>query len=109
MRRAGNGRVKIVRPAASSTSRLNLDDVTISDFSGGSSVSELDYHSWDAYCRDGHLVIENAGAGNNIRVYSLDGIMRYDGCPGATVVSLELPSGLYIVVCDDFSRRVVVK
>lgn len=109
VRRAGNGRVKIVRPAASSTSRLNLDDVAISDFSGGSSVAELDYHSWDAYCRDGILVIENVAPDNLIRVYSLDGVTRYDGRPGATVVSLRLPAGLYIVVCDDFSRRVVVK
>lgn len=107
--RAGNGRVRILRPAASSTSRLNLDDVAITDFSGGSSVAELDYHSWDAYCRDGSLVIENIAPDNLIKVYSLDGITRYDGRPGATVVSLNLPAGLYIVVCDDFSRRVVVK
>lgn len=109
VRKAGNGRVKIVRPAASSTSRLNLDDVSVSDFSGGASVSELDYHSWDAYCRDGRLVIENLNGQNLIRVYSLDGMMRYEGKPGVGGVSMQFPAGLYIVVCDDFSRRVVVK
>lgn len=107
--KAGNGRVKIVRPAASSSSRLNLDDVAITDYAGSSSVADLDYHSWDAYCRGGSLVIENLSPGNLIRVYSIDGITRYEGRPAAGELTLSLPDGLYIVVCDDFSRRVLVK
>lgn len=109
VRKAGSGRVKIVRPAAASSSRLNLDDVAITDFAGGSSVADLEYHSWDAYCRGGSLVVENLSAENHITVYSVDGITRYDNRPGAGTLALELPAGLYIVVCDDFSRRVLVK
>lgn len=107
--KTGNGRVKIMRPAASSSSRLNLDDVAITDFAGGSSVADLEYHSWDAYCRGGRLVIETLSPANLIRVYSLDGITRYEGHPATGELVLSLPDGLYIVVCDDFSRRVLVK
>lgn len=107
--KAGKGRIKIVRPAASSSSRLNLDDIAISDCTASASVADLDYHSWDAFCRNGNLVIENADIANVISVYSLDGITRYEGRPGAQSISLSLPAGLYIVVCNDFSRRVVVK
>ncbi len=103
--REGDGRIRIVRPDGKG-SRLNLDDVTISDYAGNSSVSELYYHAWDAYCRDGQLVIEGTAA--EARVYSLDGILRYDGSVDGRA-ALSLTPGLYIVTVDNFSRRVMVK
>ncbi|MCC8036980.1 MAG: hypothetical protein LIP02_02425, partial [Bacteroidales bacterium] len=110
----GAGRVKIVRPSTSSSavaphagsSRMNLDDVTITNYSQ-TSVESLSYHSWDAYCRDGRLVIENGDAANRFLVYGVDGIVRYDGYAPAT--PLDLAPGLYIVACNDFARRVLVR
>ncbi len=110
----GAGRVKFVRPSTSSSSvaphagssRMNLDDVTITNYTH-TSVESLAYHSWDAYCRDHRLVIENGDAQNRFLVYGVDGIVRYDGA--APSAPLELAPGLYIVACNDFARRVLVR
>lgn len=89
--------------------RFMIDDLSVSDYSGISAVQELEYHSWDAYCRAGELVIENGDAANNFTVYGIDGLTYYSECPGTGTFSVNLPAGLYIVVANDFSRRVVVK
>lgn len=67
-----------------------------------------DYHRWDAFCRSGQMVIE-AAEPVEAHVYALDGTEVFVGMVpvGETVVSAT--PGLYIVVVDDFSRRVLVK
>ncbi len=90
--------------------RVLIDNVAITDYSGVGAVDELYYHSWDAYCRDGMLIIENKnGDISPFRVYGVDGITRFDSSlpQGETVVPLA--TGLYIVVQGDFSRRVLIK
>lgn len=102
--REGNGRIKVVRPDGKG-SRLNLDDLAISDYIN-MGVSDLYYHAWDAYCLDSQLVIE--GTASNAAVYSTDGILRYSGAVDGRL-TLSLAKGLYIVTVDDFARRVLVK
>lgn len=103
--REGPGRIMIVRPDGKG-SRLNLDDLCISDHVGASVANDLDYHTWDTYCLDGSLVIE--GEALQALVYSIDGIQRYNGAVAGRL-TLNLPAGLYIVTVNDFSRRVLVK
>ncbi|MDE7385513.1 MAG: endonuclease [Muribaculaceae bacterium] len=89
--------------------RVLIDNIEASGYSGVGSVAELYYHSWDAYCRGGELVIENSHDGDEFQVYGIDGVTRFDGRLGAGETSIKLDRGLYIVVSGDFARRVLVK
>ncbi len=89
--------------------RMMLDDIEVSNYLATTAVKDLEYHSWDAFCRDGVLVIENDNPDNNFTIYSIDGIVRYEGCIGESEFTISLTPGLYIVAVNDFSRRVVVK
>lgn len=103
---AGNVRVKLDR---STGGRVCLDDVAISNYAGMSSVADLDYHRWDAFGRNGAVVIETAsGLTLDAAVVGTDGIVYFYG-PVSGEYSVSLPAGLYIVVIDDYARRVVVR
>lgn len=101
-------RIKLVQTQGT---RAMIDDVSITDCLTTGGVNEAnmaDYHRWDAYCRGGQLVIE-ADEAVSATVYSTDGIEHFNGTAAAGSTPLRLAPGLYIVVVDDFSRRVVVK
>ncbi|MDE5785619.1 MAG: hypothetical protein K2H98_03715, partial [Duncaniella sp.] len=103
---AGNVRVKIDR---TSGGRVCLDDISISNYAGMSSIADLDYHRWDAFSRGGELVIETySGITLDAAVVGTDGVVYYSG-PVSGELSIALPAGLYIVVIDDYARRVVVR
>lgn len=103
---AGNVRVKLDR---TSGGRVCLDDISISNFAGVSSVADLDYHSWDAFSRNRAVVIETySGLSLEAAVVGTDGVVYYAG-PVSGELSISLPAGLYIVVIDDYARRVVVR
>ena len=92
--------------------RLLLDDLRISHYRTQSGVDEAnsaEYHSWDAYCRGGKLVIESRdGEADEARVYGMDGVERFCGAIGGGQ-ELDVAPGVYVVVVRDFSRTVVVK
>lgn len=106
----GTNRLQLVQTAGG---RVMLDDLRISDYRGESGVENAnmaEYHSWDAFCRSGRLVLESTGATDDYAVvYSIDGVEVYSGIIPAGQTSVDLPAGLYIVVVRDFSRRVLVK
>lgn len=109
--REGNLRLRIDQPQKA---RTMVDDITITDHTGASGIEEAnttEYHTWDAYCRNGQLVMENSGErdDNFANVYGVDGTSRYASLLPAGETVLNLPAGLYIVVVRDFARRVVVK
>lgn len=105
---AGSVRVRV---AQKSGKRLLLGDLAISDYSLSGLEETLDYHRWDAYCRDGRLVVDvrDGGEALDVRVYDLQGVTRYEGRTATGVALDGLGDGLYIVVVDDFARRVFVK
>ena len=106
---AGNVRVRI---AQSEGSRLHLDDVAVSNY-GQSGIHDAEadsYYGWDAF----------SPAAGTLRVLTdRDIIADVHGIDGITYVSaaaiaageadFDLPAGLYIVVVDGQSRRVLVK
>lgn len=101
---SGNIRLAFDR---TSGGRVCLDDISVANYSGQASVSELDYHRWDAFSRNGALVIETDSP-LQAAVYGTDGVTYFH----STVTSrtaISLPAGLYIVVINDYARRVVVK
>ncbi len=107
--RTGNLRVKLQQNI---TARTMIDDFSLTDCRSSSieEANTAEYHSWDAYCRNGALIMESDGTSEDFAtVYSVDGTERFAGLLPAGETSLTLTPGLYIVVVRDFSRRVVVK
>lgn len=104
--RSGNARIRFRQTAGA---RWILDDVAISNYSSLGAVSELPYHSWDAFCRDSQLVIDCGDKAQKAAVYSIDGLTLVNEILAPGEHSFDLAKGLYIVVVDDFARRVLVK
>jgi len=106
--RSGSLRLKVEQ---TSGARCFIDDISISDCKAGIQLTPEGhaYHSWDAYCLNGQLTIENSDPENLFSVYSLDGREMFAGKIGSSVINLPLPAGLYIVTVADFARRVLVK
>ncbi len=89
--------------------RWYLDDLTATAYRGSTSVEDPDgYHSWDAYCLDGKLIIELAEAGE-ILVYGTDGIVYAAGTGMVGTNSYDLAPGLYLVAVNGRVRRVAVR
>lgn len=105
--RTGNGRIRFRQ---SSGRRWFLDNVSISNFTELNAVNEIEYHSWDAYCRGGKLIVEIGEEPQTVSVYGVDGLAWVEAQEYAKGDhAIDLPKGLYIVVSGDFARRVLVK
>ena len=97
-----------VRLQQQSGKRVNIDDVTISDYSASSGVDDVEgIAGWDAYCRGGRLVVETREA-VPVSVYATDASLRYAATVDREAV-VDLAPGVYVVVVGEGSRRVVVK
>lgn len=88
--------------------RMNIDDISISDYRQASAET-VDYHTWDAFCRDGQLIIQAYEYGKSATVYGVDGIIYHDGAVPYGETALDLPAGLYVIAVDDYLRRVLVR
>lgn len=97
-----------MRVRQTSGARWMLDQIEATSYSSLVPDFDADYHRWDAFCRDGRLVIE-ASETVDVRVYALDGTVAYAAAVAAGSTAVDLPAGLYIVAVDDFGRRVLVK
>ena len=97
-----------VRFAQTSGGRGQFDNIAISHYRGGIDGVESDYRDWTAYSLGGNLVV-SLGSEAAVQVYGVDGITYFNGTLSAGDNTLSLSKGLYIVVVDDFSRRVLVK
>lgn len=102
----GNVRVRLVQTTGS---RLFLDDIALTSYTSSVDKVKEDYHNWDAYCAGGRLIIENGEGERTFFVYSLDGIEVLKVTFSAGTREFNLAKGLYIIVCDDFARKVLVK
>lgn len=102
---AGSVQIKL---AQKSGKRLMIDDIEIGDFYGGIEGVESDYRSWTAYSAAGQLVVELSHDAN-VAVHGVDGITYFNDEMHGGNNTLNLAPGLYIVVVDDFARRVLVK
>lgn len=101
----GANYIRLVQTAGK---RGNIDDITVSDYKTSSVEAVDSYHTWTAYNLAGNLVIENNGPERAFAIYSIDGIVVYEGTIG-TNLSISLPADLYIVSDNEDARRVVVK
>ena len=106
VKQAGNARIRFCQQSGK---RWLIDNIALSNYSAIAAVEELDYHTWDAYCYNGALTLEVSEQPRIITVYSIDGITCFNERVEPGVRTIMLPAGFYIVVSDDFSRRVLVK
>lgn len=97
-----------VRFAQTAGNRAHFDNIAISHYRGGIEGVESDYHAWTAYSLNGQLIVSLTEQAD-VQVYGIDGITYFNGTLNAGDNTLDLAKGLYIVVVDDFSRRVLVK
>ena len=105
IKKTGNVRVRFVQKSGK---RLLIDNVLITNYEA--SVEDVvDYHTWDAYSLNGELVIENSKSGNHAIIYTTAGTTIHEETLAIGNTNIKLPKGLYIVVVDDFARRVLVK
>ena len=107
--RKGAVRIKL---SQISGARTFFDDIRITDCrtSGIEAANEAEYHSWDAFCRGGQLILQSNGTTADVAtVYSIDGTELHHSLLRAGETALTLAPGLYIVVVRDFARRVLVK
>ena len=87
--------------------RLNIDDIAMSDYVN-TGIHNTEKSAWDAYSHNGKLILE-MGTPQLVKVYAADAATMYMDTPKAGNTSLSLPSGLYIIVCGDQSKKVIVK
>lgn len=107
--RRGSLRMKMEQ---STNARTLIDDIALTDCrtSGIQEAMEAEYHSWDAYCRNGRLVLESREDGTDVAtVYSMDGVLRHSGAIARGTTEIAVAPGLYLVVVRDFTRTVLVK
>lgn len=102
---AGNARLRVRQ---TSGKRFMVDEISATKYSNLVPDAVADYHRWDAFCRDGKLVIE-ADETVMASVYSLDGSTVFAAQVGVGETTLDLAPGLYVVSVDDFARRVLIK
>jgi endonuclease I len=106
--KTGNARIRLQQKEGK---RVCIDYITISNYtqpSSGLEGVESDYRAWDAYCLNSQLCIELSRA-QNVAVYGMDGNTYHSGVLPAGTTTLNLAKGLYVIVVEDFSRRVLVK
>lgn len=99
-------RIRLVRLSGR---RIAIDDIEATDYAL-SAVATLEYHTWDSYCRDHTLIIDNSSDTHiPVSVHSPNGALWHsaDITPGITTI--DLPAGVYLVTSRGFTRKVVVR
>ncbi|MDD4608971.1 MAG: endonuclease [Bacteroidaceae bacterium] len=87
--------------------RLCLDDVTLSDYVSGVD-NALASKTLDAFCANGRLVLEST-IDQRVKVYSADAMTLFNEDVAAGTKTITLPRGMYIVVGNDTSKKVIIK
>lgn len=104
--RTGNVRIKLQQTDGA---RFNIDNISATNYGAAAATDPVaDYHAWDAFCRDGQLII-TAVSSARAAVYGVDGITYHNAEVTAGKTVLDVPAGLYVVSIGDFARRVMVK
>ncbi|MCH5325917.1 MAG: endonuclease [Duncaniella sp.] len=102
----GLARIRIMRQSGK---RISIDDIEMTDYTL-SALSELTYHNWDAYSHNGALIVENLSEQPvEIMVSSANGAVWHYGNLTVKTLTLDLPTGVYLVSSEGYTRKVVVK
>ena len=103
----GNIRIRLEQVSGD---RINIDDISITDYTGTTSVESLTDGglTWDAFATSaGHLTLTSSQP-CVIEVYNIDARQVYGGNVSGSA-TVDLDRGIYIVVCGNQSKKVIVK
>lgn len=106
---SANVRLRFVKHGSG---RMALDDIAATNYGNAAIETVGVARQWEAYTRDGAVVIEVFGAEpRHLAVYSIDGLTVADRMFAAGTTSLALPAGLYIIVDTeaDLTRRALIQ
>lgn len=105
---SGHARMRIVQ-SVNAKARFNIDDITITDSTTGLAEPEAERHAWNAFCRDGQLVV-TVEAPTEIGIYTIDGLTLHYGllAPGEHIFPLA-PGTLAIISSPTFTRNVQIR
>ncbi|MEG1685948.1 MAG: hypothetical protein RR319_08425, partial [Bacteroides sp.] len=87
--------------------RINIDDIAMSDYHA-TGIATTEVSTWDAYSRQGKLVLEMSEA-ELVKVYSANAVEMYQQKVPQGIAEVSLPKGMYIVVCGEQSKKVIIK
>lgn len=103
----GNIRIRLDRIKGN---RIHLDNVSISNFSSGINDPAAERNSWTAYCSEPGVLCVEASEVLDVTIHGVDGLTYVNGAAvAAGTATFDLPAGLYVVVVDKDTRRVLVK
>ena len=99
-----------MRLRQTSGARFNIDNIALSSYSTGVSDPTAERHRWDAFSRDGRLVITVDKSALDLAVYSTDGSTVFTGTLRQGEHSFDLGRGkIVIVTAGDFSRTILIR
>lgn len=101
----GDVRIKIEQ---TSGKRLNIDDISITDYNATSSVDVIENSRWLAYPMIGGLAIETS-ENIDVEIYSMEAVKVYNARVVKGKSYIQLDKGLYVVVVGDEAKKVIVK
>lgn len=89
--------------------RFNIDDIAYSKYAPTSiNKNQAEDYAWDAYVRQDKLMLEVNKPGL-FNIYTANAATVYSEMLSKGSISISLPSGMYIVVCGDKAKKVVIK
>lgn len=101
----GSGRIRFRQTEGK---RWFIDNIAIANYSAQDAVHALEYHSWDAYARGGSIIIDTEKDAD-VAIYDIQGHLLLERTLNAGVHTLEMPSGVYFVYSNGFTRRVMLR
>ena len=103
----GNIRIRLEQVSGD---RVNIDDISITDYTGTTSVESLTDggRTWDAFATSAGRLTLTASQPCVIEIYNIDARQVYGGNVSGSA-TVELDRGIYIVVCGNQSKKVIVK
>jgi len=102
---SGPIRIKIAKTG--STSRANVDDISMTDYTS-TAISKNESDSSRFYVQSNQLVIQNDKV-QNISIYNISGQIVYKHKLNPGVTSVTLPQGIYILNGDGVVKKIIIK
>lgn len=100
---AGNARLKLRQ---TSGKRFMLDLLEIGNYQA--SVESFDVNGWTAYAVQDNLIIESDMPHDGVSIYNMKGETVFNSSIKVGTTQVQLPQGLYIVVIDGDSQKILI-
>jgi len=102
-----SGLVRVKFAKTGSTSRANIDDVSMTDYTS-TGISQEKNDLFNCYVQNNQLVLQNDKI-QNICVYNISGQIVYKHKLNPGVTSVTLPQGIYVLKGDGVVKKIIIK